>query len=48
MAVKIKRIEGGRVPVYKTDGAACADCYANTSVVIPVGERYLVPLGFAL
>lgn len=51
--VKIKVLEGGRLPIYKTKGASCCDCYAridnpNKEVVIFPNERELIPLGFAL
>lgn len=48
MAIKVKLIEGGVMPVYKTAGAACADCYARVDVNIPFGKRALVPLGFCI
>ena len=41
--IKIKLLEGGVMPVYKTKGAACADCYARVDVNIPFGKRALVP-----
>ena len=49
--MKIKLIEGGKVPEYKTSGAACADCYArlpNGSIEIVTGKNALIPLGFAI
>lgn len=46
--VKVKLVEGGVMPVYKTKGAACADCYARVDVNIPAGKRALVPLGFCI
>ncbi len=47
--IKIKLIDGGRIPEFKTAGAVCADAYARLEedVVIPVGKRKLIPLGFA-
>lgn len=47
--VKMKVIEGGKLPEFKTKGAVCADCYARTEsdIVIEPGKRQLVPLGFA-
>lgn len=48
MIIKVKLIEGGVMPVYKTKGAACADCYARVDVNIPSGKRALVPLGFCI
>lgn len=49
MKVKIKLIDGGKMPVFKTEGAVCADAYARLyePMVIPKGKRSLVPLGFA-
>lgn len=51
--VKIKLMNGGKLPVYKTKGASCCDCYARIDnklnyVVIFPGERELIPLGFAM
>ena len=46
--VKVKLVEGGIMPEYKTKGAACADCYARVDVNIPAGKRALVPLGFCI
>ncbi len=48
--VKIKIFGNGRKPEYKTAGAVCADCYANLDgcICIPVGQRRLIPLGFAI
>lgn len=50
--IKIKVFEGGKLPVYKTKGASCADCYARLEgkdfIVIFPNERELIPLGFAL
>jgi dUTP pyrophosphatase len=51
MNVKIKLIDGGKAPEYKTDGAVCADCYARlptTYVTIPKDARCLINLGFAI
>lgn len=53
MNVKIKRIEGGKLPEYKTEGAAGADCFArlldkeNPLRLLP-GMSSCVPLGFAV
>lgn len=50
--IKIKLVHGGKLPQYKTEGAACADCYARIpndgSFEIPCGRRTTIPLGFAL
>ena len=51
MKVKIKLIDGGKMPEYKTEGAACADCYARLAtpfIKIPKGATTLINLGFAL
>lgn len=48
--IRIKLMSGGKAPVYKTAGAACADCYArlDEDVVIHTGKRAIIPLGFAI
>ena len=47
--IKIKLINDGKLPEFKSDGAVCADAYARTvNHFIKQGERELVPLGFAL
>lgn len=48
--VAIKLIDGGLLPEAKTEGAVALDCYArlDEDVVIPVGERRVIPLGFAM
>lgn len=48
--VKIKRIENGALPEYKTIGASGADCFAriDEQIIIKPGERKLIPLGFAV
>lgn len=50
MNVKIKIIENGKMPEFKTDGAVCADCYARCEdeIIVPPHSRKLVPLGFAI
>lgn len=51
MDIRIKLVEGGKLPVYKTKGASCCDCYARIEkgfeVIFP-NERAMIPLGFAL
>lgn len=57
-SARLKLIGDGRVPQYKTSGAACADCYARIEphkdnpevdyIVIHPHRRALVPLGFAM
>lgn len=50
MQIKIKRIENGKLPIYKTEGAAGADCYARIEkdVIVRPGKNVTVPLGFAV
>lgn len=50
MEIKIKRVGAGKLPEYKTEGAAGADCFAR------IDERYIlrpktvatIPLGFSV
>lgn len=49
MKVKVKLVDGGKLPEYKTEGAACCDAYARLMtpyITIPKGTRCLVNLGF--
>ncbi len=50
MQIKIKRINNGKLPKYKTTGASGADCYARieNSVIIKAGKTETIPLGFAV
>lgn len=50
MNIRIKLIEGGKLPEYKTKGSAGADCYArlNEKIVIEPGDSATIPLGFAV
>lgn len=50
MEIKIKRIENGKIPEYKTSGSAGADCYARIKkdVIIQPGKNSTIPLGFAV
>lgn len=50
MIVNIKKIENGKLPVYKTEGAAGADCFARIEkdVIVRPGENVMIPLGFAV
>lgn len=50
MKIKIKLIENGRMPEFKTKGSVCADCYARTEkpIEIKAHSRGLIPLGFAV
>lgn len=46
MKIKIKLIDGGKMPQMKTKGAACYDCYARVSETIKAHETKIIPLGF--
>lgn len=50
MEIKIKIIENGKLPEYKTLGSAGADCYARLKkdVIIKAGKSATIPLGFAV
>lgn len=50
MKIKIKRIENGILPEYKTAGAAGADCYARIEkeIILNENDMITVPLGFAV
>ena len=51
MTIKVKLIDGGKMPEYKHDDDACADCYARLptkSVTIVKGKRTYIPLGFCI
>ena len=50
MQIKIKKIEDGKLPEYKTEGAAGADCYArlNKPVIVKARKHETIPLGFAV
>lgn len=49
MDIKLKLINGGKVPEFKTAGAACADTYARLSKPTWVWLfPKLIPLGFAV
>lgn len=48
--IKIKLLNLKCLPVFKTEGAACADCRSAADAVIKLapGGRTLVPLGFCI
>lgn len=47
--VKIKLInEDAKLPEYKTSGAACADVYSPSEVLVPGYSKVIIPLGFQL
>ena len=50
MKIKIKKIENGKLPEYKTDGASGADCYARIEkdIILNENDAVTVPLGFAV
>ena len=50
MQIKIKRIENGKLPEYKTTGSAGADCYAriDKEIILNENEVVTVPLGFTV
>lgn len=51
MIIKMKIVDGGKMPEYKTKGAACCDCYARLAtpfITIPKGARVLINLGFCI
>ena len=50
MNVNIKLLDGGKLPEYKTIGAAGADCFAriNEPKTIKPNELVTIPLGFAV
>ena len=50
MQIKIKRIENGKLPEYKTNGSAGADCYAriDKEIILNENDTVTIPLGFAV
>lgn len=46
--VGIKLFKNGIVPVRKTEGASCFDCFASEAVVVPKRSRSKIGLGFGL
>ncbi|MBQ0003579.1 MAG: dUTP diphosphatase [Treponema sp.] len=51
MLIKTKLFGNGKLPEYKTKGAACADCYARleaAKIKIPMGSNCVINLGFGL
>lgn len=50
MQIKIKKIENGKLPEYKTDGSSGADCFAriDKEIILNENEMATVPLGFAV
>ena len=48
MKVKIKKINDGKIPEYKTPGSAGADCYSRIMRQVHPKEIIRIPLGFAV
>ena len=48
MKVKIKKINDGKIPEYKTNGSAGADCYSRIMWQVHPKEIIRIPLGFAV
>lgn len=50
MEIKIKKVGNGKLPEYKTEGSAGADCYARLEkeITIKAGKSETIPLGFAV
>jgi len=50
MEIKIKRVGAGKLPEYKTEGSAGADCYARLEkeITIKAGKSETIPLGFVV
>lgn len=50
MQIKIKRIENGKLPEYKTNGSIGADCYARIEkeIILNENDTVTIPLGFAV
>ena len=48
--IKVKLMEGGRIPEFKSEGAVAMDCYARLQkdLIIMPRMRETVPLGFAM
>jgi len=50
--VKMVLLDEGKIPAFKSTGAACADCYAKGSsdfmITIPSFSTTIVPLGFKM
>ena len=49
-SIRIKLLPNGITPVFKTEDASCADCWARIEkeVIIGVGKRAKIPLGFCI
>lgn len=45
MELKIKLVNGGKLPVFKREGDACLDCYANETKIVWLFSK-LISLGF--
>ena len=50
MNLKLKIVNNGKLPEYKTIGSSGADCFAriDSPLILKPGERKLIPLGIAV
>lgn len=48
ICVNIVTMKGGKVPEYKTEGSAGADCFSRINDIILPKETKIIPLGFAV
>ena len=51
MFIKMKIVNGGKIPEYKSEMAACADCYARLPtpfITVLKGARCYINLGFCI
>lgn len=48
MNIRIKLLEGGKLPEYKTKGSSGADCYSRIFTTIMPNEIQKIPLGFCV
>lgn len=48
LRVKIRIIKGGKLPVYKTEGASGVDLFSREDVIIEPGEFKTVPTGIIM
>ena len=50
MQIKIKRIENGKLPEYKTNGSSGVDCFARIEkeIILNENDTVTIPLGFAV
>ena len=48
MKVRIKIMDGGKMPKFKRIGDACMDCFSYEKATVEAHSRKLIDLGFAL